>query len=87
MAGRINQIQNVRLPVLCLVIESHGVRFDRDATLALEVHIIEHLRFHIASGYSAGQFEQAIGQRGFAMIDMRDDGKIANAFRIHEHAV
>ena len=83
VAGRIDQIQNVRLAIARFVIEPDCVRLDRDAALALEVHIIEDLRRHVAAGYRAGEFEQAIRKRRLAVIDMRDDGKIANAFRIH----
>ena len=72
MSGCINQIQHVRLPILCLVVQPHSVRFNGDATLALKIHIVQHLGRHIASGNRAGEFEQPIGERGFAMIDVRD---------------
>ena len=83
MSGRIDQIQNVSLAILGFVIQSHGVCFDRDAALALEIHIIEDLRFHVSPGHCAGEFEQAIGQGRFAVIDVRNDGEVADAFRIH----
>ena len=35
--------------------------------------------FHLASGHSAGEFEQAIGERRLAVIDVGDDREIANA--------
>ena len=71
------------LAVLRFVIQPDGVRFDGDAALALEVHIVEHLRLHLAAGDGAGQLKQAIGQRRFAVIDVRDDREIANAGWIH----
>jgi hypothetical protein len=83
VAGRVDQIQHVRLAVLRFVVEPDCVRFDRDAALALEIHVVEHLRFHLAAGHRAGQFEQAIGQRRLAVIDVRDDREIANARWIH----
>ena len=55
-----------------------GVGFDGDAALALEVHGIEHLRLHFARGERSGEFQQAVGQRGFAVVDMRDDREIAD---------
>ena len=58
------------------------MRFDGDAALALEIHGIEHLRFHLARLQRAGQFEKPVGKRGFAVIDVCDHGEIANLLRI-----
>jgi hypothetical protein len=63
------------------------VRLDGDATLALEVHVVEHLLRHLALRKRAGQFEQAIRQRRLSMIDVCDDRKITNAIRGHEDLV
>jgi len=60
------------------------VGFDGDAPLALQVHRIEHLLLHLAHGERPGQLQQAVGERGFAVIDMRDDRKIADARCFHE---
>ena len=48
MARRIDEIQLIQIAVVGLVIEANGVRFNRDAALAFEVHRIEHLRHHLA---------------------------------------
>jgi hypothetical protein len=60
------------------------VRLDGDAALALQIHVVEHLRFHLAPGDSAGEFEQAVGQGGFAVVDVRDDREISDAFGVHK---
>ncbi len=83
MAGRVDQIQNILLPVLRLVIQPHGVGLDRDAALTLQVHIVEQLLFHIAVGDRTGQLQDAVGKRRFAVVDMGDDGKISNALGVH----
>ena len=59
------------------------MRLDGDAALALQVHGIEHLRLHLARGQRPGQLQQAVGQRGFAVVDVRDDGKIAEKGGVH----
>ena len=64
--------------VLRRVHHADGVRLDGDAALALQVHRVEHLRLHLARGQRAGQLQQAVGERGFAMIDVRDDREIAD---------
>ena len=54
-----------------------------NSAFAFKVHVIEHLFRHLALRERARQFEQTIGQRRFAMIDVRDDRKVANARRFH----
>ena len=71
------------LSVLGRVVQADRVRLDRDAALALEVHRVEDLRLHLARLERAGQLEEAIGERGLAVIDVRDDGEVADEASIH----
>ncbi len=57
---------------------------DGDAALALQIHRVEDLLLHFAHGQRPGQLQQAVGQRGFSMVNMRDDRKIADVSCIHE---
>ena len=61
-----------------------GVGLDGDAALALQVHRVEHLRLHLSRGERAGHLEQAVGQRGFAVVNVRDDRKIADVGGVHD---
>ena len=61
------------------VVEAHGAGLDRDAALALEVHVVEHLRRAVARADGAGQLEQAVGQRRLAVVDVGDDREVADA--------
>ena len=63
--------------------QADAFRFDGDSALALEVHGIEHLRRHFALGERAGQLEQTVGQRGFAVVDVRYDAEIPDELGIH----
>src|SRR5260370_20561505 len=56
---------------------------DGDAALALEVHGVEELFVHFALRQRAGHFEEAVGKRGLAMVDVRDDAEISNELRVH----
>ncbi len=78
MAGRIHQVENVILAVGRAVIQANGLRLDGDAALALDLHVVEHLVDHLALGEAARLLDQAIGEGRFPMVDMRDDGKIAD---------
>jgi hypothetical protein len=60
--------------------------FDRDATFFFQVHRVEDLRGHLALRQRAGSLEQAVGQRGLAVVDMGDDAEISYEEGIHELA-
>src|SRR5580658_5461325 len=63
--------------------QANAFGFDGDAAFALQVHGVEHLRMHFALGERAGKFQQAVGQRGFAVVNVRDDAEIADVLGIH----
>ena len=65
------------------VMQANAFGFDRDAAFALQIHGVEHLRMHLALGERAGEFQQAVGQRGFAVVDVRDDAEITDVLGIH----
>ena len=83
VSGRVDQIEDVLLAAVGGVVQADRMRLDRDAALALEVHGVEDLRLHLARLKRAGEFEEAICQRRLAMVDVRDDRKIADEALIH----
>src|SRR6476620_11396396 len=80
MPRRVHQIEDVILAVFGVIIQPDGLRLAGDAALALDIHRIEHLFLarHFAIGQPARHLDQAVGQRRFAMVDMGDDGEIAD---------
>jgi hypothetical protein len=78
MAGRVDQVQFVLVAVARDVAHADGARLDGDALLAFEVHRVEELRHHLALLDGVRHFQQAIGQRGLAVIDVRDDAEVAD---------
>jgi hypothetical protein len=84
MAGGIDQIQLVGLTVLCRIDHTNRMSFDRNAAFAFEVHRVEDLRLHLPGAEGARQLEQSVGERGFAVINVRDDREIANVLDVHE---
>ena len=82
--GRVDHVQLVGLAVAGLVAQRHALRLDRDAALALQVHGVEHLGLHLALFQPAAQLDEAVGERGLAVIDVRDDGKVAD--QLHQGA-
>ena len=60
MPRRIHQIQHICLAIPGLVIKPDGLRFDGDAALALNIHIIEHLLFHFAVCQTTTRLNQPV---------------------------
>jgi hypothetical protein len=76
--GCIDEIELVALAVfLGRVIESDRLGLDRDAALAFEFERVEHLILHFAGLEAAANLDEAVGQRGFAVIDVGDDREVA----------
>ena len=57
---RVDQVELV-LATLIVVVHRDGARFDRDAALPLEFHVIEQLLLHFALADGAGTLHQPIG--------------------------
>ena len=85
VAGRVDEVEDVRFTVLRLVFHAHRLRFDGDAALALEFHRIQHLIHHLALLENAGALQQAVGQRALAVVDVRDNAEIANMIHPFGH--
>ncbi len=83
VARSINQVQTIGIAVFGLVMQANAFRLDGDAALTLQVHGIENLFVHFALRERAGHFEQAVCQRGLAMVDMRDDAEIPYELWVH----
>lgn len=60
---------------------------DSDSLLALQVHAVQKLGFHIAALHGAGQLQQPVGQSRFAMVDMGDDTEIADMVLFHPSSI
>ena len=53
------------------------------AALLFQIHRIQDLRLHLPLFHGLRQFQDPVCQGGLAMIDVRDDRKIANMTLIH----
>ena len=84
MPRGVDQIQVVDLAVLRLVLQRSGLGLDGDAPLALDIHRVEHLGLHLAVGESAAKVNQSVGQGGFTVVDMGNNGEVS--YMLHAHA-
>ena len=78
MARRVDQVQHIGLAVLRRVIQPHGLCLDGNAALALDIHRVEHLLLHLTLAEAARLLDQAVGEGGFTVVDMRNDGEVAD---------
>ncbi len=82
VAGGIDEVELVDLAVLGLVVERDAVGLDGDPAFALQVHGVEHLGFHFARSQATAHLNETVGQRRLAMVDVGDDGEIADMTQI-----
>jgi hypothetical protein len=83
VAGRVDEIEHEALAggvffALVVVEDGDGRRLDGDAALALQVHVVEDLVLELALGDCARPHQQAVGERGLAVVDVGDDGEVAD---------
>src|SRR4051812_40788294 len=79
-------MQVIGFAIAGLVEDARGACLDRDPALALEVHRIEHLGAHCPRVDGMGQFEDAVSERGLAMINVGNDREVADMALIGHRA-
>src|SRR5260370_31117325 len=62
-------------------VNCYRVHLNRDAALALQVHVIKKLRAKFSRRDRAPLEQELIGQGAFALVNMGNGGKIANLAR------
>ena len=78
VARGVDEVQKVGLAVLGLVMEGDGPGLDGDAPLPLQVHVVQQLALHVPLRHGTALFQQPVGQGGFAVVDVGDDGEVAD---------
>ena len=79
MARGVDEVENILLAVLRLVDNAGGLGLDGDASLPLNIHIVQHLRLHFPLRQCAGQLNDPVRQGGLAVINVRNDAKISDS--------
>ena len=77
MAGGVDEVELVLLPVEGGVVHPHGRELDGDAALALDVHAVEELLLHVALAHLPRELHDAVGDRRFAVVDVGNDAEIS----------
>ena len=74
----INQVEVIDISVFGFVLQGSSLRLDGNAALFFDIHRIKHLLAHFAVRQAAAARNQSIGQCGFAVVNMGDDGEVTN---------
>jgi hypothetical protein len=79
VAGCINQVEDIFLSVSRMDIPHlDSVALDGDTSLALQIHIVRGLILHLAFADGVRIFQQPVGERTLAVVNVSDNAKIAN---------
>ncbi len=80
MARRVDQIKYILFPVFRLIYDTDCLRFYRDPPLALQFHIVKHLRLHLPLGQQSGLFYDPVRKRRFPVVNVGNNAKISYIF-------
>ena len=83
VARRIDEVELIRLAVVGVIGHANGIGLDRNAALALDIHGVEQLRLHVALVNGMGELEDAVTDRGLAMVDVRNNRKVADVGNVN----
>ena len=86
MSRGVNEIETIGLAVLGLVVHAHRTGLDGDAPLPLQVHVVQQLRLHLALLHRAADLDHPVGQGGFAVVNVGDDGEVADLALVSHQA-
>ena len=84
MSGGVDQVEFIVFAVLGGVTHADRVRLDGDPAFPFQIHAVQQLFLQIPLCNSVGVFQQAVRQCGFPVVNMSDNTKIANMFKIHD---
>ncbi len=79
----VDEIQLIAVPIIGLIIHANRVELDGDPPLPFQLVRVQHLFPHLPPLEGPRMLQKAIGQSGFPMVDMGDDGEIPYVISAH----
>ena len=76
MPRSVYKVEHITFSVGMGIKHAYGGGFYCDAALALDVHGVQKLLFHVAARNGVRKLHQPVRKGGFAVINMRNDAKI-----------
>jgi hypothetical protein len=78
MSRCVDQVQDILLTILGGVVHAGRLQFNGNPPLSLKVHIVQHLSFHVPIADGPSGLQETIGQGGFPVVNVSNDGKVAD---------
>ena len=82
MSGRVDQVENILLAVGCAIHRAGRLALDCDTALPLELHRVQNLILHLPLGEQARLLDDAIGERGFSVVNVGNDTKVSDMLSV-----
>ena len=83
MARRVDQVEDIFLPVVRPVDRPDRLGLDRDPALPLEIHVVEDLLLHLTLGQESCHLDNAVREGGLAVVYMGYYTKVPDIALIH----
>ena len=87
VSRRVDQVEDILLPVVRFIDRSYSLRLDGDASLSLKVHVIQDLLLHLTLRQKTGHLNDPVSQSGLAMVNMGYNTEISDFTLIHEDSL
>ena len=82
MPWGIDKVELVDLSIGSGIVQRYRLRLNSNTPLTLDIHGVEHLLLQLTFRQTATGLNQTIRERRFTVVDMRDDGEIANMLEL-----
>ena len=82
MSGCVDQVENILLAVGCAIYRAGRLALDCDTALPLELHCVQNLILHLPLGEQARLLDDAIGERGFTVVNVGNDTKVSDMLSV-----
>ena len=78
MSRGVDQIEHILFPVVRFVYRTDCLRFDRDTSFPLQIHIVQDLGLHLTACQKPCHLDDAVCQSRLAVVNMCNDTKISD---------
>ena len=74
----VDEVEDILLSVLCLINGTDGLGLDGNASLPLQIHVVQDLGLHLPLGQKSRHLDDTVRQGGFAVVDMSNDTEVSD---------
>ena len=83
MTGSINEIEDIFFSILGLIYRSYGLSLDSDASLPLNIHIVQYLLLHLPLSEQTCLLDNSVCKCALTVVDMSHYTEVSYLTLIH----